>query len=133
LIRSFHHSQYELDRLLEAKRETVTVVLPAREVAGTVGVIVERLLGLAPLVDQVLVVDAASRDGTAELAAASGAEVHQEAELLAEFGPVLGKGDAMWRSLSVARGELVAFLDSDTMDFPAHFATGLLRNAELGR
>jgi glucosyl-3-phosphoglycerate synthase len=126
LIRPFHHSQFALDRLLEAKRETVTVVLPAREVAETVGVIVERLLGLAPLIDQVLVVDAASRDGTADLAAASGAEVHQEAGLLADFGPVLGKGDAMWRALSVARGELVVYLDSDTADFSAHFATGLL-------
>ena len=106
MIRSFHHSQYALDRLLEEKRETVTVVLPAREVADTVGVIVERLLGLAPLIDQVLVVDAGSRDGTADVAAESGAEVRQESELLADFGPVLGKGDAMWRALSVARGEL---------------------------
>ena len=126
MIRSFHHSHYALDRLLEEKRETVTVVLPAREVADTVGVIVERLLGLAPLIDQVLVVDAGSRDGTADVAAASGAEVHQESELLTEFGPVLGKGDAMWRALSVARGELMVYLDSDTGDFSPHFATGLL-------
>jgi glucosyl-3-phosphoglycerate synthase len=39
---------------------------------------------------------------------------------------VLGKGDAMWRALSVARGELVVYLDSDSLDFSAHFATGLL-------
>ena len=126
MIRSFHHSQYGVDRLLDEKRETVTVVLPAREVADTVGVIVERLRRLDPLIDQVLVVDAESSDGTAEVAAASGAEVHQEAELLSEFGPVLGKGDAMWRALSVARGELVVYLDSDTADFSSHFATGLL-------
>ncbi len=102
------------------------MVLPAREEADTVGVIVERLQGLAPLIDQILVVDAGSRDGTAELAAASGAEVHQESDLLPDFGPVLGKGDAMWRALAVARGELVVYLDSDTADFSAHFATGLL-------
>jgi glucosyl-3-phosphoglycerate synthase len=126
LIRSFHHSQYGVDRLLEEKRESVTVVLPAREVADTVGVIVERLLALSPLIDQVLVVDAGSRDGTAEVAAASGAEVHQESELLTDFGPVLGKGDAMWRALSVARGELVVYLDSDSADFSPHFATGIL-------
>jgi glucosyl-3-phosphoglycerate synthase len=126
LIRSFHHSQYALGRLLEGKRETVTVVLPTREVADTIGPIVERLRGLAPLIDQILVVDAASGDGTAEIAAARGAEVHQESELLADFGPVLGKGDAMWRALAVARGELVVYLDSDTPDFSPHFATGLL-------
>ena len=32
-------------------------------------------------------------------------------------GPVLGKGDAMWRALSVLEGELVCFLDADTEDF----------------
>jgi glucosyl-3-phosphoglycerate synthase len=126
LIRSFHHSQYAVERLLEQKRESITVVLPTREVADTVGVIVERLKGLAPLIDQILVVDAASQDGSAGVAAARGAEVHQESELLADFGPVLGKGDAMWRALAVARGELVIYLDSDTPDFSPHFATGLL-------
>jgi glucosyl-3-phosphoglycerate synthase len=126
LIRSFHHSQYALERLVGQKRETITVVLPTREVADTIGPIVERLQGLGPLIDQILVVDAASRDGSAEIAAARGAEVHQESDLLADFGPVLGKGDAMWRALAVARGELVLYLDSDTPDFSPHFATGML-------
>ena len=39
---------------------------------------------------------------------------------------MLGKGDALWRSLAVARGEIVVFVDSDTRDFPAHFVTGLV-------
>jgi glucosyl-3-phosphoglycerate synthase len=126
LIRRFHHSEFDLRRLLERKTEPITVVLPAREVADTIGEIVERLRGLDPLIDQVLVVDAASRDGTGEVAARAGAEVHQEAELMPEFGRVLGKGDAMWRALSIARGEVVAYLDSDTRDFSPHFAVGIL-------
>jgi glucosyl-3-phosphoglycerate synthase len=126
LIRRFHHSEFDLRRLLEHKTEPITVVLPACEVADTIGEIVERLRGLDPLIDQVLVVDAASRDGTGEIAARAGAEVHQEADLMPEFGQVLGKGDAMWRALSVASGDLVAYLDSDTRDFSPHFALGLL-------
>jgi glucosyl-3-phosphoglycerate synthase len=102
------------------------VVLPTREVADTIGPIVERLLSLGGLVDQVLVVDAASEDGTAELAASLGADVHQEAGLLPEFGQVLGKGDAMWRALAVAEGELIVYIDSDTHRFSEHFATGML-------
>jgi glucosyl-3-phosphoglycerate synthase len=43
-----------------------------------------------------------------------------------ELGPVLGKGDAMWRALTVLHGEIVCFLDADTEDFGAHFACGLL-------
>ena len=135
MIRRFHHSEFDLSRLLELKTEAITVVLPAREVADTIGQIVERLRGLDPLIDQILVVDASSEDGTAEVAAAAGAEVRQESELMPEFGQTLGKGDAMWRALAVARGEVVAYLDSDTGDFPSHFATGmlgpLLREPEL--
>jgi glucosyl-3-phosphoglycerate synthase len=126
LIRRFHHSEFDLSRLLELKSEAITVVLPAREVADTIGQIVERLRGLDPLIDQILVVDASSQDGTAEVAAAAGAEVHQESELLPELGQALGKGDAMWRALAVARGEVVVYLDSDTSDFSPHFATGML-------
>ena len=102
--------------------------LPAKECARTIGPIVERLLELreAGVLDEVLVVDAASRDGTAERAAAAGAVVRQEAELLPRLGPVLGKGDALWRALSVLEGEVVCFLDADTEDFRAHFAAALI-------
>jgi glucosyl-3-phosphoglycerate synthase len=126
LIGRFHHSEFPLGRLLEQKTEAVTVVLPTREVADTIGTIVERLQALGELIDQILVVDAASEDGTADIAAGLGAEVHQESELVPTFGPALGKGDAMWRALSVVRGELVVYLDSDTRDFSSHFATGML-------
>ena len=104
----------------------MTVVLPTREVADTIGPIVDVRLGLDGLVDQVVVVDAASEDGTADLAARHGAEVHQESELIPELGPALGKGDAMWRALAVAEGDLIVYLDSDTRGFSGHFVTGML-------
>jgi glucosyl-3-phosphoglycerate synthase len=126
LIGHFRHVDYPLAELLERKRESVTAVLPTREVADTIGPIVERLQGLDGLIDQIVVVDAASTDATAEIARSLGAEVHQEGELLPEFGQALGKGDAMWRALSVVRGDLVLYLDSDTREFSAHFATGML-------
>jgi glucosyl-3-phosphoglycerate synthase len=126
LIRRFHHSEFDAGRLLDRKTEAVSVVLPAREVADTIGQILERLQGLGPLIDQIVVVDAASEDGTADIAVAAGAEVHQESDLMPEFGQALGKGDAMWRALRVVRGEIVLYLDSDTRDFPPHFATGMI-------
>ena len=43
-----------------------------------------------------------------------------------EFGPVLGKGDAMWRSLAVLTGEVICFLDADSEEFGPHFACGLI-------
>jgi glucosyl-3-phosphoglycerate synthase len=128
--RTFHHSAYPAARIAAEREQSVTVCLPARECAATVGEIVRALGALreAGAIDEIVVIDAASHDGTAAVARSAGATVHQEAELLPQFGPVLGKGDAMWRALSVLQGELVCFLDADTLGFSAsaHFATGLL-------
>jgi glucosyl-3-phosphoglycerate synthase len=126
--RTFHHSLYPAARIARERRCGVSVCLPARECGQTVGEIVGVLAGLREqgAIDDVVVVDAASRDGTAEIARRAGATVHQEAELMPHMGPVLGKGDAMWRALSVLPGELVVFLDADSEGFSEHFATGLL-------
>jgi glucosyl-3-phosphoglycerate synthase len=126
--RSFHHSLYPAERIAAERESSVSVCLPARECAETVGEIVGVLgrLREAGAIDEVVVVDAASEDGTADLARRAGATVWQEAELMPDHGQVLGKGDAMWRALSVLTGELICFLDADTEGFSAHFATGLL-------
>jgi glucosyl-3-phosphoglycerate synthase len=126
--RTFQHSLYSAAAIAAAREQSISVCLPARDCAATVGEIVKALEPLreASAVDEVVVIDASSADGTAAIAEAAGAVVHQEASLLPHFGPVLGKGDAMWRALSVLRGELVCFLDADTEGFSAHFATGLL-------
>jgi glucosyl-3-phosphoglycerate synthase len=126
--RTFHHSRYSAQRIAAERELSVSVCLPARECAATIGAIVTQLLELLEqgALDEVVVVDAASEDGTAALARAAGATVWQESELLAEHGPVLGKGDAMWRALSVLQGRLVCFLDADTEEFSPHFAIGLL-------
>jgi glucosyl-3-phosphoglycerate synthase len=127
-MRAFHHAEFPADRLRAEREETISVCVPARDEAATIAAIVGPLVGLreAGVVDQVLVVDGDSRDGTGAIAAALGADVLNPAELLAEFGPVLGKGDAMWRALSVLTGDLVCFVDADSEDFGAHFACGLL-------
>ncbi len=104
MTRAFDLADFPLQELIERKRAPLSVVLPAREVADTVGSIVERILALDGLVDQVLVVDAASADGSAEVARAAGAEVRQQDDLLPGQGPVLGKGDAMWRALAAVDG-----------------------------
>jgi glucosyl-3-phosphoglycerate synthase len=129
--RTFHHSLYSSDQIAAARARRglgVSVCLPARECAETVGEIVT---ALSPLrghgaIDEIVVIDASSADGTAAIAEHAGASVYQEAELMPELGPVLGKGDAMYRALAVLRGEIVCFLDADTSGFSAHYATGLL-------
>ncbi len=129
--RTFHHSAFSAERIAQQRAQRdlgASVCLPARECAGTVGEIVEALqpLRAAGTIDRIVVLDAASPDGTAEVAERAGAEVWQEAELLPSFGAVQGKGDAMWRALSRLDSELVCFVDADSEHFSAHFVTGLL-------
>jgi glucosyl-3-phosphoglycerate synthase len=126
--RSYGAADFPLERLLAAKRATIALILPAREVATTIEAIAREATRLrrAGLLDETIVVDAASRDGTGRLAAAEGIHVVQENDLLPDLGPVLGKGDAMWRALSIVESDLVTFIDTDTVDFDAAFITGLL-------
>jgi glucosyl-3-phosphoglycerate synthase len=126
--RSFCGEAYDAGRLLAKKNATVSVVLPAREVAGTIERVVDELVPLRRLglIDELTVVDAASADGTAERAAARGATVVQESELMPELGPAQGKGDAMWRGLAATNGDVVVYLDTDTENFHAGFLLGLL-------
>jgi glucosyl-3-phosphoglycerate synthase len=121
-------ARYTVDRLLQLKRETVSVVLPAREVAETLGPVLDSLAPLerSGLVDELIVVDAASRDGTAAVARERGAAVVQESELLGDYGRAEGKGDAMWRGLAATSGEIVVYLDTDTRDFAERFLLGMV-------
>jgi glucosyl-3-phosphoglycerate synthase len=125
--RTFTYRDFDPASLAVARRDTVSVCLPARNEARTIGQIIQALVPLKEcgLVDQLVVVDDSS-DDTADIARRLGAEVHAQASLLPELGPPRGKGDAMWRSLTVLRGELICFLDADSEGLGPHFAYGLL-------
>src|SRR5262249_22809894 len=126
--RTLHHAEFSPERLAAGRSTSVSVCVPAREEAATVGAIVADLVELreAGVIDQLLVVDADSQDGTARIAEEAGAQVCQERDLLPQFGPLLGKGDAMWRALSVLDGEVVCYLDADSGGFGPHYACGLI-------
>jgi len=125
--RSFHHSRWD-EAFLIARRESVSVCLPARDCARTIAPIVQALAGLRKrgVIDELVVIDGDSADDTARIAQRAGATVHREGELMPSYGPVLGKGDAMWRALSVLEGHLVCFLDADVLEFSTRYPIGLL-------
>ncbi len=87
-----------------------TVLIPTlNEERKISGVTRESLLAGA---DEVIVVDSDSTDATVERATEAGARCVQVSDL-APFGPSLGKGDALWRSLPLVGTEYVVFLDGD--------------------
>ena len=118
-------------RLLQAKGQTtVSVVMPARDEEATVGTIAtairSALIQAVPLVDEIIVVDSRSADGTAAAARAAGAVVVSQDDITRGLPPMHGKGDAMWAGLAVASGDIVAFIDADVEPFDPRFVTGLL-------
>jgi glucosyl-3-phosphoglycerate synthase len=126
--RTYRSEDYTLDRVRSAKRQSVSFVLPARNVAGTIGQIIDVLgaFEMEGLIDEIVVVDAASPDGTARVVAERGVTVYQESDLMTEFGRACGKGDAMWRGLAATKGEIIVYVDTDTEDFQPNFVLGML-------
>lgn len=128
--RRYRAVDFPVRALHDAKGATaVSVVIPTRECARTIGEVLDHTVGplrAAGVVDEVVVIDADSADGTARRAEARGAVVLQQDDVLAEFGPALGKGDAMWRAVHATSGEIVCFLDGDTENPHVHHLAGIL-------
>ena len=96
----------------------ISVVIPARNEAATIEPIVREAVALA-VVDEVIVVDDGSTDGTATIARQAGARVVE-----AQHGP--GKGAAMRDGVAAASGEAVVFCDADLEAFDPAFVTTLV-------
>ena len=132
--RTFGPSPLSIERLQSLRTErgvSISVCMPALNEAQTIGglcrLIRRELVDAVPFVHEVVVVDSGSEDDTPERAAAEGAKVHHAADLvLAPDQPVLGKGDVLWRSLSVLEGDIVVWIDSDVREPHVGFVTGLV-------
>ena len=127
------HDDWPVADLVAAKARTgltVSVVIPARDEESTVGAVVDAVrrawIDETPLIDELVVIDSDSVDATAQQARAAGATVHAAARVRPDLPPARGKGEALWKSLHVTRGDILVFLDADLLDWGPHFVSGLL-------
>jgi glucosyl-3-phosphoglycerate synthase len=128
-----HWRDWPPEQLLAAKRAAgtrISVVIPARDEERTVGRVVgalrQALLVDTPLVDEIIVIDSDSTDGTARAAERAGGTVHRARDIVPALGSHPGKGEALWKSLLVAQGDLLVFVDADLTRWGPHFVTGLV-------
>jgi glucosyl-3-phosphoglycerate synthase len=124
-------SNWPVPDLLAAKGDhRISVVVPARNEAATIGAIVAGvradLVDDTGLVDELVVIDSDSTDATAEIAARSGAIVHPARAIGPGLEHYPGKGEALWKSQFVTTGDLLVFIDGDLTGWGTHFVTGLL-------
>jgi glucosyl-3-phosphoglycerate synthase len=129
---NFHHREFgDLDRLVALKRKqglTVSLVLPTLNEEETIGVIVARvrrdLMERHQVVDELLVIDSDSTDGTRAAAEAEGARVVIHSQVLPEYGTFRGKGEALWKSLYETWGDIVVWADTDVRNWHPRMVYG---------
>ena len=104
---------------------TVSVVIPTKNEAQNVGWVLERI---GPLVDEIVVVDGLSDDGTVQAA------IEVRPDVVVVDHPVAGKGEAVRAGFEAATGDLVVLMDADGSMDPAEipgFVEELARGADF--
>jgi glucosyl-3-phosphoglycerate synthase len=131
---TFHADEFaDLQNLLQLKQAqgvTISLALPALNEAGTVGRVIRTiqhaLMEKVPLLDEMVLVDSDSSDRTRDIARRLGVPVHIHQRLLPELGARRGKGEALWKSLLVTTGDIVAWIDTDIVNIHPRFVYGIL-------
>lgn len=119
----FDSRSFDPARVLGLKGDrTISVCIPARNEARTVGAVVEQVLlaghRSSAVADEVIVIDDGSHDGTGSVARRAGARVITVTPR--------GKGAAMQAGLEGSEGEIVLFLDADVENTGPHFVTSMV-------
>ncbi len=131
---TFHRSEFaDLAKLLDLKQQqnlTISLGLPALNEAETVGNIIQiiktALYDEVPLLDEIVLIDSGSTDDTVKIAKDLGIPVVVHQQILPEQGAFRGKGEALWKSLHVLKGDIIAWVDTDIKNFYPGFVYGLL-------
>jgi glucosyl-3-phosphoglycerate synthase len=131
---TFHRHEFEdLSKLVELKRKQgvkISLGLPALNEAETIGsilrIIKEKLYDEVPLLDEIALIDSESTDDTVKIAQDMGIPVYVHQQILTSHGSYRGKGEALWKSLFVLSGDIIAWVDTDIRNFYPGFVYGLL-------
>lgn len=122
-----------LERLVALKEErslTISLGLPALNEEKTVGTVIQTvktaLMDQVPLLDEIVLIDSGSVDYTREIAADLGIPVYIHQDILPQHGAYRGKGEALWKSLYVLKGDIIAWIDTDIKNIHPRFVYGIL-------
>ena len=131
---TFHSREFaDLRRLVDLKQRqglTISLGLPTLNEQMTIGKVVRTfkhaLMDRVPLVDEIVVIDSGSSDRTTAIAERAGVSVVQHSDILPRYGVFQGKGEALWKSLFVLKGDLICWVDTDITNIHPKFVYGLL-------
>jgi len=123
----------DLHHLVDLKQQqglTISLALPALNEEATVGKVIrtvkQALMDKAPLLDEIVLIDSNSTDRTRQIAEKAGIPVYIHQELLPAYGARSGKGEALWKSLFVTRGDIIVWIDTDIVNIHPRFVYGII-------
>ncbi len=131
---TFHFSDFaDLDRLVKEKERrnlSISLCLPTlneeKTIAKEIIIMKSELMTRYPLLDEIVVIDSGSTDNTMESAAAFGADVYEADQILPNLEKYKGKGENLWKSLFVTKGDIIVYLDADIKNIHHRFAYALV-------
>lgn len=131
---TFHADEFKQLRGLvnqkQAQNLTISLALPALNEEETVGGVIrmmkKELVKKVPLLDEIVLIDSNSSDRTREIAGREGVPVHIHQELLPRLGARRGKGEALWKSLLVTKGDIIVWIDTDIVNIHPRFVYGII-------
>jgi glucosyl-3-phosphoglycerate synthase len=138
---TFHAEEFsnlkDLLALKEKQGSTISLALPALNEEGTVGKVIrtikKELMEKYPLLDEIVLIDSNSKDRTRQIAKGLGVPVYIHQHLLPELGARSGKGEALWKSLLVTKGDILAWIDTDIINIHPRFVYGIIGPLLLNR
>lgn len=126
-------SYSDIKKLVKAKRaqkQTISLCLPSLNEHHTIGKVItvmkKNLMDKYPLIDEIIVIDSGSTDKTVEIAREAGAQVYMARDILKKYRTYKGKGENLWKSLYVANGSIIVWLDTDIKNIHPRFVYGLV-------
>lgn len=138
---TFHAEEFsnlkDLLALKEKQGSTISLALPALNEEATVGKVIrlvkKELMEKYPLLDEIVLIDSNSTDRTRQIAKGLGVPVYIHQHLLPELGSRPGKGEALWKSLLVTKGDIIAWIDTDIVNIHPRFIYGIIGPLLLNR
>jgi glucosyl-3-phosphoglycerate synthase len=122
-----------LKDLVELKKQqnlTISLALPALNEEQTVGKVIrmmkKELMQKVKLVDEIVLIDSNSKDRTREIAQKEGIPVYIHQQILDRLNPRRGKGEALWKSLLVTKGDIIVWIDTDIVNIHPRFVYGII-------
>lgn len=130
--RTFEAKDFSLPAVLRNYKKKldkkIAIILPTLNEEKTIAKVIETALEVknVGIIDELILVDSASTDGTVAIAEGFGIPIYKHPEICPELGSYRGKGEAMFKSGLITKADIIAWVDTDIENITPTFFYGLI-------